>query len=271
MTRIALWACVFALCGWSVNALASGPTPGPTPIRLGGSINVGIGFFYPSAANDYIQSQLDDEILSLGQLVGRDLGRQEAVPTFAYVPVQVAALVRIMDAFQAWWEAGTANGSGWTLDEFFNGYYEYAFYEQVFHEKVVFTPSWRALGANVVYVAGGPNSLLRPMVGAGLGYYTGAFREERSGRYSETGAAPSSWDGEHRFVGDAVGGSVILGFSFVPARNVELECRLTGRYARVPELKLDNQVLRDPAHGNEKVELDLSGVDFRLGVRILLP
>jgi hypothetical protein len=264
MTRIALCTCVVVLCSLSSVARAVEPAPGPTPLRLGVSVNGGVGFFYPSSANDFVQYALDSRVDTLGSLLG-SVPDLNPVPLLVNVPVQILAFARVSESFQAevWWETGTGNGSGWTLDESYSYGYEWA----TFHEKVVFTPSWRALGANALYIAGGPHGRVHPMFGAGLGYYTGTFLAEYSGSTS-TG---TTWNTESRYEGKGVGGNAIVGISFAVARNFELGLRVTGRYANIPELKRDGVALRNPDQGNEDVALNLSGIDFRLGASIVLP
>jgi hypothetical protein len=269
MTRIALCACVLALCGLSSSAHAIAPAPGPAPLRFGGSINAGVGFFYPSSANDFIESVLDSVIRDLEGRTGISIDRPELVPILVNVPIQLTGFVRVGDSFQAeaWWEVAAANGAGWTLDQSYSYSDGYQYVSGREHQKVVFTPSWRAIGANALYLAGGPRSRMRPMAGAGLGYYSGTFRVADSGRSS----SGPSWDDEFDYVGNAIGANVILGFSIVASRNLELECRVTGRYANIAELKRGNQVLRDTARGGEKVQMNLSGIDFRFGARVVLP
>ena len=264
MTRIAMFTCAIALCCSSGVAHAVEPTPERTPLRLGVSVNGGVGFFYPSAANDFVQYALDSEVDTLRTLLS-SVPELNPVPLLVNVPVQVLAFARVTDSFQAeaWWEAGTANGSGWTLDESIH----YGFEMAAFHEKVTFTPSWRALGANAVYLAGGPNGRMHPMFGAGLGYYTGTFLMEYSG-YNSAGAA---WNDKYRYVGKGFGANLIAGLSFALVRNLELGLRVTGRYANIPELKRDGVVLRNPDRENEKVSLNLSGIDFRLGASVVMP
>jgi len=133
-----------------------------------------------------------------------------------------------------------------------------------------FKPSYVAPGVTL-YVTPGMASGLYPKLGVGLGIYMGKVKVDQSYEYAyyDYGTDMTTYDYQsvsEEYSGTAVGLHGVAGIAFAVTDNIRIEATLVGRYAKIAELENEDGVkLTNPYRGDEKVSLDFSGIDFRLG------
>jgi hypothetical protein len=231
------------------------------PVRFGLKGDLGLGFYFPGQLNDLVLDEWND--LTSGVLTDEE----KPTPFIVNIPFRMAGFIRLQQRLQGelWVEGMAGNSSGWNVDILNSSYGS----SQREHDEVTFTPSYSAIGISGVLLAGEPDARIRPTVGLGIGNYSGKVKIASKG-YIRGTSSDYSWDDEYEYKGSTIGVSGLVGLTLAVSRNLEFDGHMTLRYANIKELKRGGAILFNRSKG-EKVGLNLTGIDFRLGASIILP
>jgi len=253
------------ICFLSLFVSAQDSTP--FPIRGIGGIQGGIGLFYPEDLNNFTNDFWDDLINNF--YPSGYYGDNPIVPIIVGVNYRYKVGVRVVNAIQieGWKEKFFAPGLQIKTDfvTYTNGN------EKRLNATYSFFPSYTASGAGILFTPGASHKRSFFTFGGGAGKYKGQLEYKHKGN-TFINNQTNNFDETTLYKGDVIGFDATLGCTYIPWKFIELETFLVGRWAKIP--KLTNQYgddLRNKYNENEFVELDFSGLDFRLGLKIIIP
>ncbi|MCK9618039.1 MAG: hypothetical protein M0R21_09425 [Lentimicrobiaceae bacterium] len=239
----------------------------PFPARGGVGVQGGISIFAPKDLNDFTQDFWDN-LTNKFYSYGYD-GSDKAIPIIFGVDYRIKAVGRFANAIQieAWKENFYATGLEIKTDFYMYGYG----YDQHLKANYSFNPTYSAIGASLLFTPGAHKKRAFVTFGAGIGKYEGELEYKRKG-YEIVNGQTNTFDETYHYKGDVTGYNATLGFTYVPWRIFEIETFFMGRWAKIPEITdEDGNVFRNQYNNNEKVSLDFTGFDFRLGFKFILP
>ena len=123
---------------------------------------------------------------------------------------------------------------------------------------------------SILFVPGARKKQVYFTLGGGIGKYQGELNYHKQG-YHSINDSITNFNIIKLYKGETIGYNAIIGLTFSPLRYVEIETFVTGRFAKIPEIKDGSDVFVNPFKDGKKVPLDFTGIDLRLGIKLIIP
>lgn len=238
-------------------------------IRVAAGAQGGFGVFFPTDLNNYTKdfwNALIDQYYPSHNYPGSD----KVIPIVIGFDYNLKAVLRIINIFQleGYWENYYAIGL-----QIQSSLYQYGYGTQTMQldAKYQFIPTYQAWGGNFLLTPGARRRSAFFTIGGGMAKYTGSLKYHDEGT-SIVNGVKTTFDNTTIYTGTTFGYTATLGVTYVPWKYLELESFITGRLAKIQEIKDENGIiLKNPYRNNEVVSLDFSGIDLRLGVKFIIP
>jgi hypothetical protein len=238
-------------------------------IRGGIGVQGGFGVFFPADLNQYTKdfwNNLINQYYPSGDYPGND----PVIRIIMGLDYQVKAVLRLINVFQL--EAYKEGFYGIGL-QFKSDLYSYGYdmqYQQI-SATYQFVPGYTALGANLLFTPGARRKPVFFTIGGGIAEYTGTLKYHEEGS-QEVNDQTTSFNNTRNYKGDVLGYTGTIGTTYVPWKFLEFEVFLTGRLAKIPELRdEEGNTLVNPYRDNKIISLDFSGIDLRIGLKFIFP
>lgn len=226
-------------------------------IRLGIGGNLNGGIFFPNDFKDYV-FDIWDELTTIFYVSSPE-------PVAIFVggggSINGTLCYQNIARFEGWYEYYVGTGAKIMFDV-------YSTYSSDYHLTLDWSPFYNAYGVNVILTPGA-NPGKTPVffsLGGGLGSYNGTL--------NYVGDLTSGSFHDHidiNYTGSAIGFNGLAGINFAAGKNLEFDLRVTGKYAKIPKLKGDGEVLTNPYRNDKTVALDFSSIGISLGMKLLFP
>jgi len=229
-----------------------------------------ITLIFPADLRNYTQDFYDN-LLDEFEDYGYFPDMMRIPPVYAGYGYKLKAGLRLFNVFQIepWWEKYKSFPLTIRMDTYYYDYYND--YSREIDVDYKFKPMYEALGVSLLFVPGSARKSAFFTVGGGIGSYIGKLSIESEGEETindYTTIISSS----KQYEGKAIGYHGTIGMTYVPWKYLELETLLTGRYVNIPELNDQNgQPLINVYSDFEPVALQLTGLDFRFGIKFIFP
>jgi len=229
----------------------------------------GFGVFFPTELNNYTKdfwNALIDQYYPLHNYSGNN----PVVPIIIGFNYNIKAALRLINIFQieAYWENYYAIGL-----QIKSSFYQYGYGlpDMNLEATYQFIPKYEAIGGNLLLTPGAKRKSAFFVIGGGLAQYTGSLKYHEEGT-SIINDQKTTFNNTKIYKGTVLGYTFTLGVTIAPNKYLELESFITGRLAKIPEIKdEEGNIFRNPYRNNEIVSLDFSGVDLRIGIKFILP
>jgi hypothetical protein len=229
-----------------------------------------ITLIFPTDLRNYTQDFYDN-LLDDFEDYGYFPDIRRIPPVYAGYGYKLKAGLRLFNVFQIepWWEKYKSFPLTIRMDSYYYDYYND--YSRELDVDYKFKPMYEAVGVSLLFVPGSARKTAFFTVGGGIGSYIGKLSIESEGEetINDNKTIISS---SKQYEGKAIGYHGTIGMTYVPWKYLELETLLTGRYVNIPELNDQNgQPLINVYSDFEPVALQLSGLDFRFGIKFIFP
>jgi hypothetical protein len=239
-------------------------------IRAGIGAQGIVSFIFPTDLNNYTQDFYDhllDEFYEFGYMPDYS----QIPPIFAGYGYALKGDLRLFNVFQIepWWERFWSFPLQIKMDYYYDDYYNN--YHKEINATYQFIPEYDAQGISLYFVPGSARRHAFITVGGGFGKYSGRVRIEADGTETINGDVDVIYERD-LYEGQAWGYNGSIGLTYVPWKYFEIETLLSGKYVNIPELKNQyGEVFRNIYDDNQPVALQLSGIEFRLGMKFIFP
>jgi hypothetical protein len=192
-------------------------------------------------------------------------------PVYAGYGYTLKADLRLFNVFQLepWWEKYKSFPLNINMEYYY--YDSYNNYNREIDALYQFKPMYESWGISLLFVPGSARNYVFFTIGGGIGFYNGKLSIEADGEETINDQTSSIHSFE-QYEGRETGYHGTIGLTYVPWKYLELETLLTGRYLNITEIEdQDGQVLINIYDDDEPVALQLSGIDFRFGIKFIFP
>ena len=229
-----------------------------------------ISLIFPVELTEYTQDFYDHLLDEWGNY-GYFPDMMNIPPVYSGYGYTLKAGIRLFNVFQVepWWEMYKSFPLQIRLDAYY--YDGYSGYSREIDMNYKFRPMYDALGASLLFVPGSSDKPVFFTFGGGIGSYIGKLSIETDGSETINDNTTPVYDYEE-YSGKAIGYHGSIGMTYVPWKYLELESLLTGRYVKIPEMEdAAGYILTNQYDDNQPVVMQLSGIDFRFGIKFIFP